>query len=190
MTEELKEEIRNANEILNKGGVILYPTDTIWGLGCDATNPEAVERIYRIKQRSDNKSMLILLDDIGKIASYADVPEVAYQLLEVADSPLTVIFPNARNLAAGLIGPDRTIGIRITTELFSKSLIARFRKPIVSTSANISGQPSPALYTDICDEIKESVDYIVNYRREETHTQKPSGIIKLGINGEVRVIRK
>ncbi len=143
MTDKLKEEIYQACEVLKKGGVILYPTDTIWGLGCDATNQEAVNRIYDIKQRADHKSMLVLLDDAGKIASYADVPDIALQLIEVCDKPTTIIYPNAHHLAENLIAEDRSIGIRITHEEFSKSLLYRFRKPIVSTSANISGQPTP-----------------------------------------------
>ncbi len=189
MDDKLKTELRNAQEVLDKGGVILYPTDTVWGLGCDATNAEAVKRIYEIKQRNDHKSMLILLDDIGKIASYAEVPEVAYQLLEAANAPLTIIYPNARGLAPNLTGADKSIGIRITQELFSKSLLYRFRKPIVSTSANVSGRPAPALFNEIGDEIKAAVDYIVDYRREERKVHQPSGIIKLGLRGEVEIIR-
>lgn len=190
MTEKLKEEIRKAEEILRQGGVILYPTDTIWGLGCDATDPAAVERIYAIKQRADNKSMLVLLDDAGKIASYADVPEIALQLIEVADKPTTIIYPNARNLASNLIGPDKTIGIRITKEEFSKSLIYRFRKPIVSTSANFSGQPSPRCFADINDEIKNAVDYVVDFRQKETQNHTPSSIIKLEMDGTIQILRK
>lgn len=190
MDEKLKEEIRKSQEVLRQGGVILYPTDTIWGLGCDATNAEAVKKIYDIKQRADHKSMLILLDDAGKIASYADVPDIALQLIEVADKPLTIIYPHARNLAENLIAEDRTVGIRITAEEFSKSLIYRFRKPIVSTSANISGQPSPGCFADISEEIKNAVDYVVDFRQKEKKNHAPSGIIKLGINGEIQIIRK
>lgn len=190
MTEKLKEELQKAQEVLKQGGVILYPTDTIWGLGCDATNAEAVERIYRIKQRKDNKSMLVLLDDAGKIASYADVPDIALQLIEVTDKPLTIIYPNAKGLAPNLIGEDHTIGIRITEEEFSKNLLYRFRRPIVSTSANISGQASPGCFAEISDEIKEAVDHIVDYRRTETKAVQPSGIIRLGTNGEFEIIRK
>lgn len=191
MTDKLKEEVFKATEILKQGGVILYPTDTIWGIGCDATNEKAVKRIYDIKQREDNKSMLVLLDDAGKIASYADVPDIALQLIEVSDKPMTVIYPNAHHLAANLINAaDRTIGIRITEEEFSKSLIFRFRKPIVSTSANISGQPSPACYRDISDDIKNAVDYIVDFRRNENQKHTPSSIIKLETDGTIQVIRK
>ena len=156
MNDKLKEEIRKTLGILKNGGVILYPTDTIWGLGCDATNPEAVKRIYDIKKRADNKSMLVLLDDAGKIASYADVPDIALDLIEVADKPTTIIYPGAKRLAPNLIAEDGTIGIRITREEFTRSLIFRYNKPIVSTSANISGQPAPTNFNEISDEIKTS----------------------------------
>lgn len=190
MTDKMKEEIRKTCEVLRNGGVILYPTDTVWGLGCDATNPEAVKRIYEIKQRADNKSMLILLDDAGKIASYADVPEIALDLIEVADKPTTIIYPGAKRLAPNLIGEDGTIGIRITGDEFSKNLIFRINKPVVSTSANISGEPSPRFFGEISEEIKNAVDYIVNLRRNETKSCSPSSIIKLGMGGEIQIIRK
>ncbi|WP_251623425.1 L-threonylcarbamoyladenylate synthase [Odoribacter lunatus] len=190
MTEKLKEELRKACEVLKNGGVILYPTDTIWGLGCDATNQEAVKRIYDIKQRADHKSMLVLLDDAGKIASYADVPDIALQLIEVTDKPLTIIYPNAHHLAENLVAEDKSIGIRITQEEFSKSLIYRFHKPVVSTSANISGQPAPGCFAEISDEIRNAVDYVVDFRQNERQKQAPSGIIKLGIHGEIQIIRK
>ena len=187
---KLKEEVFKATEILKKGGIILYPTDTSWGIGCDATDAKAVQRIYELKQREDNKSMLVLLDDAGKIASYADVPEIALQLIEVSNKPTTIIYPNARNLAANLINADQTIGIRITEEAFSKALLFRFRKPLVSTSANISGQPSPACFADISEEIKNAVDYIVDFRRQETRPCSPSSIIKLGMDGSIQILRK
>lgn len=190
MTEKLKEEVRKADEILKKGGIILYPTDTVWGLGCDATNEEAVKRIYEIKKRDDSKSMLVLLDDAGKIASYADVPDIALDLIEVSDKPTTIIYPGAKRLASNLISEDGTIGIRITNEEFSNALIYRFRKPIVSTSANISGEPSPHFYKEVSDEIKNAVDYIVDFRRNETKPCTPSSIIKLGMGGEIQIIRK
>ena len=188
--EHIKEEIRRANEVLQQGGVILYPTDTIWGIGCDATNEEAVRRVYALKRREDSKSMLVLLDDVGKLFSYVEVPEVAYDLLAVADCPMTIIYPNARQLAGNLIGADGTIGIRVTTELFSQALCYRFRKPIVSTSANISGQPAPGCFREISEEIKSAVDHVVNYRQEETARPAPSSIIKLGVSGEIEIIRK
>ena len=180
MNDKLKEEIRKTLGILKNGGVILYPTDTIWGLGCDATNPEAVKRIYDIKKRADNKSMLVLLDDAGKIASYADVPDIALDLIEVADKPTTIIYPGAKRLAPNLIAEDGTIGIRITREEFTRSL----------TSANISGEPSPHFFGEISEEIKNAVDYIVDYRRNDHKPAAPSSIIKLGMGGEIQIIRK
>ena len=190
MNDKLKEEIRKTLGILKNGGVILYPTDTIWGLGCDATNPEAVKRIYDIKKRAHNKSMLVLLDDAGKIASYADVPDIALDLIEVADKPTTIIYPGAKRLAPNLIAEDGTIGIRITREEFTRSLIFRYNKPIVSTSANISGEPSPHFFGEISEEIKNAVDYIVDYRRNDHKPAAPSSIIKLGMGGEIQIIRK
>lgn len=188
--EKLKEEVRKACEVLKNGGIILYPTDTIWGIGCDATNELAVKRIYELKHREDNKAMLVLLDDVGKLASYVEVPDVAYELLEVNDKPMTIIYPNAKNLAKNLIAQDRTIGIRITSEAFTKALLYRFRKPIVSTSANISGEPSPKCFVEISDAVKSAVDYVVDFRQEETSNPAPSSIIKLGVGGEIQIIRK
>ena len=188
--EKLKEEVRKACEVLKNGGIILYPTDTIWGIGCDATNEVAVKRIYELKHREDNKAMLVLLDDVGKLASYVEVPDVAYELLEVNDKPMTIIYPNAKNLAKNLIAQDRTIGIRITSEAFTKALLYRFRKPIVSTSANISGEPSPKCFAEISDAVKSVVDYVVDFRQEETSNPAPSSIIKLGVGGEIQIIRK
>lgn len=188
--EKLKEEVRKACEVLKNGGIILYPTDTIWGIGCDATNELAVKRIYELKHREDNKAMLVLLDDVGKLASYVEVPDVAYELLEVNDKPMTIIYPNAKNLAKNLIAQDRTIGIRITSEAFTKALLYRFRKPIVSTSANISGEPSPKCFAEISDAVKSAVDYVVDFRQEETSNPAPSSIIKLGVGGEIQTIRK
>ena len=188
--EKLKEEVRKACEVLKYGGIILYPTDTIWGIGCDATNELAVKRIYELKHREDNKAMLVLLDDVGKLASYVEVPDVAYELLEVNDKPMTIIYPNAKNLAKNLIAQDRTIGIRITSEAFTKALLYRFRKPIVSTSANISGEPSPKCFAEISDAVKSVVDYVVDFRQEETSNPAPSSIIKLGVGGEIQIIRK
>ncbi len=190
MNDKLKEEIRKSHEILKQGGVILYPTDTIWGLGCDATNAEAVKKIYEIKKRTEHKSMLVLLEDVGKIASYADVPDIAFELLEVTDQPTTIIYPNAKRLANNLIAEDQTIGIRITKEEFTRSLLFRFNRPLVSTSANVSGEPSPRFYDEISKEIKNAVDYIVDYRRQDHTPALPSGIIKLGLKGEIQIIRK
>lgn len=176
---------------MNEGGVILYPTDTIWGIGCDATNEEAVRRVYRIKQRSDSKAMLVLVDSPVKVDFYVqDVPEVAWDLIEVADKPLTIIYSGARNLAFNLIAEDGSVGIRVTNEEFSKRLCQQFRKAIVSTSANISGQPSPANYSEITEELKSMVDYVVGYRQEEMGHPKPSSIIKLDKGGVIKIIRE
>ena len=176
---------------MNEGGVILYPTDTIWGIGCDATNEEAVRRVYEIKQRSDSKAMLVLVDSPVKVDFYVqDVPEVAWDLIEVADKPLTIIYSGARNLAPNLIAEDGSVGIRVTNEEFSKRLCQQFRKAIVSTSANISGQPSPANYSEITEELKSMVDYVVGYRREEMGHPKPSSIIKLDKGCVIKIIRE
>lgn len=176
---------------MNEGGVILYPTDTIWGIGCDATNEEAVRRVYEIKQRSDSKAMLVLVDSPVKVDFYVqDVPEIAWDLIEVADKPLTIIYSGARNLAPNLIAEDGSVGIRVTNEEFSKRLCQQFRKAIVSTSANISGQPSPANYSEITEELKSMVDYVVGYRQEEMGHPKPSSIIKLDKGGVIKIIRE
>lgn len=191
MSANFKEEIKKACEVMQKGGVILYPTDTVWGIGCDATNAEAVKRVYEIKQRADSKAMLVLVDSPVKVDFYVkDVPAVAWDLIEFTTKPLTIIYDGARNLAENLIAEDGSVGIRVTSEEFSKELCFRFRKAIVSTSANISGQPSAAIYSQISEEIKQAVDYVVGCRQNETGSPKPSSIIKLGRGGEVKVIRE
>ena len=169
---------------MREGGVILYPTDTIWGIGCDATNEDAVRRVYEIKQRQDSKAMLVLVDSSVKVDFYVqDVPEVAWDLIDLADKPLTIIYSGARNLAANLLAEDGSVGIRVTNEDFSKRLCQQFRKAVVSTSANISGQPSPRNFSEISEEVKSAVDYIVGYRQEEMSNPKPSSIIKLDKGG-------
>lgn len=188
---EFAEEIKNALDVLYNGGIILYPTDTIWGIGCDAANVDAVERIYEIKKRTDSKSLLVLVDDINRIPSYIEeMPEIAWDLVEVSEKPLTIIYPGAKNLASNLIAEDKTIGIRVTNDAFCNALIRKFKRPIVSTSANISGSPSPANFSEISDEIKKSVDYIVKHRQNEKNKAKASEIIKLGVGGELKIIRK
>ena len=187
----MNEEIKKACQVMREGGVILYPTDTIWGIGCDATNEEAVRRVYEIKRRADSKAMLVLVDSAVKVDFYVqDVPEVAWDLIEVADKPLTIIYSGARNLAPNLLAEDGSVGIRVTGEEFSKHLCQQFRKAIVSTSANVSGQPSPQNFSEISEEIKAAVDYIVDYRREETTQAKPSSIIKLDKGGVIKIIRQ
>ncbi len=186
----MNEDIKNACQVMREGGVILYPTDTIWGIGCDATNEEAVRRVYEIKQRADSKAMLVLVDTPVKVDFYVqDVPEVAWDLIDVADKPLTIIYSGARNLAPNLLAEDGSVGIRVTNEEFSSRLCRQFRKAIVSTSANISGQPSPHNFSEISEEIKSSVDYIVHYRQDEKSNPKPSSIIKLGEGGIIQIIR-
>ena len=176
---------------MNEGGVILYPTDTIWGIGCDATNEDAVRRVYEIKQRQDSKAMLVLVDSSVKVDFYVrDVPEVAWDLIDLADKPLTIIYSGARKLAANLLAEDGSVGIRVTNEDFSKRLCQQFRKAIVSTSANISGQPSPKNFSEISEEVKSAVDYIVGYRQEEMSNPKPSSIIKLDKGGVIKIIRE
>lgn len=187
----LQEEVKKACEILSQGGIILYPTDTIWGIGCDANNEEAVEKVYRIKQRTDSKSMLVLLDTTAKLDYYvADFPDIALDLIELSEKPLTIIYDGARNLAPNLIASDGSIGIRITKEAFSQRLCQALRRPLVSTSANISGQPSPANFSEISEEVLAAVDYVVDYRREDKTKSKPSGIIKLGKGAQVKIIRE
>ena len=191
MNEAIRQDVKKACEVMQKGGIILYPTDTIWGIGCDATNAEAVKRVYDIKKRADSKAMLVLVDCSVKVDFYVrDVPAVAWDLMDYATKPLTIIYDGARNLAENLLAEDGSVGIRVTGEAFSKELCFRFRKAIVSTSANISGQPSPANFSEISEEIKQAVDYIVDYRQDEVGHPKPSGIIKLGKGGEVKIIRE
>jgi L-threonylcarbamoyladenylate synthase len=191
MTKEIVEEVKKACEVMNKGGVILYPTDTVWGIGCDATNPEAVKRVYEIKRRSDSKAMLVLVDSAVKVDFYVDeVPDVAWDLIELSEKPLTIIYDGARNLAPNLLSDDGSVGIRVTSEEFSHRLCQQFRKAIVSTSANISGEPGAKFFYEISEEIKAAVDYIVDYRRDDTTPASPSSIIKLGKGGTVKVIRQ
>ena len=187
---EYRDDIRQAVEVMNKGGIILYPTDTIWGIGCDATNPEAVKRVYDIKHRNDAKALITLIDSEAKLEAYVtNVPEVAWQLIEVAEKPLTIIYDGARNLAPNLLAEDGSAGIRITREEFSKTLCMRMRRAIVSTSANISGEPSPKCFADISPDIINAVDYVCTSRRNEEKNPPASNIIKLGAGGEVKVIR-
>ena len=193
MTRE--EDIRRAVETMRKGGVILYPTDTVWGIGCDATNAEAVSRVYEIKQRDDSKALICLVDSDARMQRYfRNVPEVAWQLIdslkETEAKPTTLILDGAVNLAENLIADDGSVGIRITQEPFSKELCYRFQKAIVSTSANISGEPAAQNYGDIDPRIIEAVDYVCWSRRQEHKPHTPSSIIKLKESGEVTIIRK
>ena len=190
LSPESKEDIRRAVEVMNKGGIILYPTDTIWGLGCDATNADAVRRIYEIKQRTDAKALISLVDSETKVQFYVkEVPEVAWDVMELSERPMTVVFDGGRNLAPNLLAEDGSVAIRITKEAFSKELCMRMKRAVVSTSANISGHPAPRCFADISEEIKGAVDYICTSRQDEPPTQTASSIIKLGAGGEVTIIR-
>lgn len=189
-TTAMSDDIRQAIEVMSRGGVIAYPTDTIWGLGCDATNAEAVKKVFEIKRREDSKALISLVDSEAKVEFYVkEVPEVAWQLIEVSDKPLTIIYDGARNLAPNLIAADGSVAIRVTSEPFSRELCRRFKKAVVSTSANISGEPAPRTFKDISPEILSAVDYVCTSRRDENAPHTPSSIIKLGISGEVRIIR-
>ena len=189
-----QEDIKQAIEVMRRGGVILYPTDTIWGIGCDATNAEAVKRVYDIKQRDDSKALICLVDSDSRLQRYVrNVPDVAWQLidsLKEGDRPTTLILDGAINLAENLIADDGSIGIRITQEPFSKELCFRFQKAIVSTSANISGEPAAQNYRDIDPRILEAVDYVCWSRRQEHKPHMPSSIIRLREDGQVEIIRK
>ena len=185
------EDITEALKILRERGVILYPTDTIWGLGCDATNNEAVEKIFRIKSRHDSKSLIVLVNGVTMLERYVKaIPEIALELAEISDKPLTIIYPNSKNLAPGILAEDGSVGIRICQDDFCNKLIERFRKPIVSTSANISGEASPSAFNEISESIINAVDYTVRYKREDRQKKLPSPVIKVELNGVIKIIRK
>jgi L-threonylcarbamoyladenylate synthase len=186
----MNEDIKKAIEVLNRGGLILYPTDTVWGIGCDATNEAAVQKVFELKQRADSKALLVLIDNPMRLEVYLrTVPEIAWELIDVADKPLTIIYDEAKNLAANLLSEDGSVGIRVTREAFSQKLCERFRRPIVSTSANVSGQPTPSCFSEIDPLIVQGVDYVVEYRQDDQTKSKPSSIIRLGNGGQIQVIR-
>ena len=187
-----KQDLQQALRVLREGGVILYPTDTVWGIGCDATNAAAIASVYEIKRRVDSKAMLVLLDGAGKLQGYMQqVPETAWMLLEAAEGqrPLTIIYPNARNLAPNLLAEDGSVGIRITSEPFSKALCEQLRRPIISTSANFSGEPAAKIFSEINPELLDAVDYVCAFRREDTTHQLPSSIIKIDERERITIIR-
>ena len=190
-----KEDLQAALQVLRNGGIIVYPTDTVWGIGCDATNAEAVAKIYALKQREDSKSMLVLLDSPAKLPYYVgEIPDAAWAMLEAVQDtedtkPLTIIYPNARNMAANLIAEDNSVGIRITNEPFSKALCAQLKHPLVSTSANISGHPTARFFHEIENEILEGADYVCRFRREDDCPHEPSSIIKIHADGTFQIIR-
>ena len=184
------EDIEQSLRVLRQGGVILYPTDTVWGIGCDATNKAAVERIYTIKRRNETRSMLCLADGFDMLATYVDhVPDIAMQLIDEATRPLSMIYPKAKNLAVNLIADDGSIGIRIVQEPFCRQLIRELGKPLVSTSANISGEPTPCTFDEISGEIKTAVDYIVSWRQDDRRAATASSIIQLNVDGSYHTVR-
>lgn len=185
------EDIKESLAVLRNGGIILYPTDTIWGLGCDPTNPAAVEKIFRIKSREPGRSLLILVDGENMLERYvADVPEIAWELTGISEDPLTIIYPGAKNLAPGVCSEDGSAGIRICHEEFCNELISRFRKPVVSTSANFSGKPSPGHFAEIDKSLIDAVDYTVKYRQDDRRICSSSPVIKLNPDGTIEIIRK
>ena len=187
---EIAEDIRRAVQVLREGGVILYPTDTIWGIGCDASCEDAVQRIFRLKQRSDSKAMLCLVDSAARLQRYVRrVPDVAWDLIEYAERPLTLILDGAVNLAPSLVAADGSVGMRVTRENISHELCYRFQRAVVSTSANISGQPSPAIFREISDEIRNGVDYVMLSRQNDTRPSRPSQIMRLRQDGEFSILR-
>lgn len=187
----LKDEVAKALKVVQDGGIILYPTDTIWGIGCDATNTEAVKKIFALKQREEAKSMIILLDTDNKLQSYVrEVPDIAYDLIEYAENPLTLVMPGAKNISEALIAADGSVGIRVAKHPFCEQLIQRLRKPLVSTSANISGQPSPQNFGEIAQDIIEGVDYVVDIDQHDTSLKKPSTIMRLAPDGRFEFLRR
>lgn len=187
----MTQEIDSTLEVLNSGGIILYPTDTVWGLGCDATNSEACKKLFEIKKRKENQSMLILVDSIAMLERYVVcVPDIAYDLIEISDKPITIIYPNARNISDLLVATDGSIGIRVCETEFYQKLMRRFRKPIVSTSANYSGDATPENYSQINPSLRDKTDYIVQINQSNTTINKASGIIKINADNSIEIIRK
>ena len=187
---DIAEDIRQAVQVLRQGGLILYPTDTIWGIGCDATNEDAVCRVFRLKNRDDSKALICLVDSANRMQMYSrGIPDVAWDLVEYSEKPLTLILDGAVNLAPSLVAADGSVGIRVTSENISKELCFRFQKAIVSTSANISGRPSPARFMDIEPEVINGVDYVMRSRQNDTKPSLPSRIVRLRADGEISFIR-
>ena len=187
----MKNEVEKALEVVKAGGIILYPTDTIWGIGCDATNEDAVQKVMALKGRSASKSLIVLVDNDNKLASYVrEIPDVAYDLIEYAENPLTIVYSNAKNLAPSVINEDGSVGIRVVKHAFCQQLIQRFRLPIVSTSANISGEPAPKNFSEVSQEIIDGVDYVVNLEQEVSEEKTPSTIMKLSPDGLFTFIRR
>lgn len=187
---DINSEVHKAYEVIQNGGIILYPTDTIWGIGCDATNSEAVKKIYALKQREESKSMIVLMNGEKMMYNvFKEIPETAWQILDLSEKPTTLILDNPRNVAANIIADDKSLGIRIVKEPFCFKLMERMKKPLVSTSANISGMFTPKSFKEISPEIINGVDYVVNLHHEKIF-DKPSTVIKLTLDNQVKIIRK
>ena len=187
----IKDEVAKALKVITEGGIILYPTDTIWGIGCDATNTEAIKRIFKLKQRDEAKSMIVLIDTENKLESYiSDVNPLAYDLIAYAENPLTLVMPGAKNLSPAIINKDGSIGIRVVKHPFCEQLIQRLRKPLVSTSANISGKASPQYFAQVNDEIINGVDYVVDLEQQDMEIKNPSTIMRLEPDGKFQFIRR
>lgn len=187
---KMLDEVTRAADIVKRGGIILYPTDTVWGIGCDASNPEAVKKVFDLKRRADNKAMLVLVSSVEDVENIVeDMPEIARDLIEFSDHPLTIVYDHGVRLAPALLGENGSVGIRVTREYFSAALCRKLRRPLVSTSANISGEPAPALFPEISKEIIEGVDYVVDYRRDDMKRSRPSTIMRLSAGGEFKILR-
>ncbi len=190
MKSEFGTDLAGALKVLRAGGVILYPTDTVWGLGCDATNAKAVSRVYEIKQRAENKSLIILVNSVAMLERYVEnPPEVAIEMAELSEKPLTVVYDRGRSLAEGVASSDGSVGVRVCTEPFCDAIIDALRKPLVSTSANISGSNSPAIFDEISEEVKAAVDYVCLWRQDDRSRATPSSVIKVSGNGIVKILR-
>lgn len=185
----MEQEITQSLKTLAAGGLLLYPTDTVWGIGCDATNPEAVKKVYALKKRADSKALICLVSDVAMLERYVEVPEVAYDVIRLTDKPITIIYDNPAGVASNLVAPDNTLAIRVASDVFCQQLIRKFKRPIVSTSANLSGAPTPRSFAEIAPEILRGVSYIVPLHHDKP-CEKSSSILKIGKNGLVQVIRK
>lgn len=184
------DEVARAADIVKRGGIILYPTDTVWGIGCDASNPNAVKKVFDLKRRADNKAMIVLVSSVDDVDCYVDeMPDIARDLIEVSDNPLTIVYDRGVRLAPALLGEDGSVGIRVTREAFSAALCRRLRRPLVSTSANISGQPAAALFPEISQEIIDGVDYVVDYRRDDLRRSRPSTVMRVSAGGQFKILR-
>ena len=186
----MKEDIQNCLNTLREGGIILYPTDTVWGIGCDASNPQAIQKIYDLKGRTSSKALITLVgSEVMLERTVLNMPEVAWDLIESANRPLTLIYDEVKGIAPNAIAEDGSCGIRLAKDTFCQQLIQRLGKPIISTSANVSGEETPKDFRSISDTILKGVDFVVNYRQNEATSQKSSNIIKLKNNGEIKIIR-